>query len=291
MIGPDAVTVGQRTRVQRATIAGLVAAIAMVAVALGLSMAFGDDDGPDPIEAAPSTRAPRAARPSSTLTTAPRTAPPTTTPPTTAIPVPTTAPPTTGEPTTVPTPTTVAPARPRLASDVDGDGTADAVFLAADEDTGTLLLRVELSSVGVRQVAVETSTVDLAAVMGAFDVDRDGRAELFVRTTAGASTALGSIFRLEGDSLARVAFEGVGGEFAVHGAVRHLDGLRCSDGGLELSSAVSDDGLVYEVSVLRYEPSEGTGVFALVDQRSDTVAPDEVLSEVDCGRLPPDWSR
>jgi hypothetical protein len=288
MIGPDAVTMGQRTRVQRATIAGLLAAIAMVAVALGLSVAFGDDDGPDPIESAPPTPPPTTARASSTITTAPTTGPPTTTPPTSARPAPTTAPPTSAPATTVP-PTTGAPDRPRLASDVDGDGTADAVFLATDEGTGTLQLRVELSSVGARQVAVETPTVDLATVMGAVDVDGDGRAEVFVRTTAGASTALGSVFRLDGDSLVRVAFEGVGAEFAVHGAVRHLDGLRCSDGGIELSSAVSEDGRTYDVTVLRYEPSDDAAVFALVDQRSVTAEPDEVLSEVDCGSLPRDW--
>jgi hypothetical protein len=287
VIGPDAVTVGQRARVKRAAIAGLLAAIAMVAVALGLSMAFGDEDGPGPIESAPTTPPPTTARASSTVTTAPTTAPPTTAPPTTARAAPTTAPPTSAPPTTVPT--TEAPDRPRLATDVDGDGAADAVFLATDGETGKLQLRVELSSVGARQVAVETSTVDLATVMGAVDVDGDGRAELFLRTTAGASTALGSVFRLAGDSLVRVAFEGVGAEFAVHGAVRHLDGLRCADGGIELSSAVSEDGTSYDVTVLRYEPSGDTGVFALADQRSDTVAPDEVLSEVDCGSLPRDW--
>lgn len=291
MIGPDGALAARRERVQRATIVGLVAAIAMVGAALGVSMALDDDDGDGRArvvrEASGSTTT--SEPPATTVSsTAPVSSSPPSTDTTTTVPT-TTAPPTSVAPPTTAPPLTTAPVRPSLRSDVDGDGAADAVVLARDATSGSLELRVELSSIGPRKVAVETPTVPLAAVMGAVDVDGDGRSEVFVRTTAGASTALGSIFRLDDDDLVRLSFEGVGPLFAVHGAVRHLDGLRCADGGVVLSSAVSDDGISYQVSSLRFGPSEDASVFALLGQETATVPADEVLSEVACDSLPPDW--
>jgi hypothetical protein len=133
-----------------------------------------------------------------------------------------------------------APARD---GDVDGDG-------RVDEVTATQ----ELLSV---RTASGTLTAEVVAdveppVQGVVDVDRDGRAEVFLETTRGASTVFYTPFRYDGSTLAALRVDGEPARLGVGGSVSHGDGFACRGGRVVVSTSTSDDGASFDVVTTTY---------------------------------------
>lgn len=162
-----------------------------------------------------------------------------------ATPVPTASPSPTPSATPSATPTAPAPARDK---DVDGDGRADAIR------TTDGLLSVTLTSTGKTVTApVSADAPGAAEVLGTADVDRDGRAEVFVKTAQGASTSFATPYRFDGTALHVVHRDGEPVQLGIGGSVTHGDGFRCTSTGLlEVSAAETEDGTSYTVTIDTY---------------------------------------
>jgi uncharacterized protein YceK len=181
-------------------------------------------------------------------TAAPTTDAPTATP-TTKAPSPTASPTASATPGATPTPSAVPTKRvPALDKDVDGDGRADAISATAG------LLTVTLSSTGAMVTApVHAESPGKPPVLGTADVDRDGRAEVFVQTAQGASTTFATPYRYDGTALREVQLDGGPARLGFGGSVTHGDGFRClATGRLEVRQAESADGTNYTVRVDAY---------------------------------------
>lgn len=147
--------------------------------------------------------------------------------------------------TPAPTPTRVKPARE---GDVDGDGRADAIRTTAT------VLSVTLSGSGRTVTApIHAEAPEKAPLMGTFDIDRDGYAEVFVGTAEGASARFTTPYRFDGTGLHELQLEGAPVRLGIGGSVTHGDGFRCTPGGLlEVRSAESTDGTTFTVDVSTY---------------------------------------
>lgn len=167
-------------------------------------------------------------------------------------PEPTPTPSPTPSPTASPTPSPTAsptasptPASRRIPArdgDVDGDGTRDSV-----RASGTVLT-VELSGTGKSVTApIHSDSPGSPAILGYADVDRDGRAEVFVETAEGASTQFVTPYRYDGTVLREVQLDGGPARLGIGGSVTHGDGFRCAGGLLEVRGADSTDGTTYTV--------------------------------------------
>lgn len=151
-------------------------------------------------------------------------------------------------PSATPTPTPTARRRPALDGDVDGDGTVDSLRATSTR------LTVELSGSG-RSVstAVHADGPSSPAVLGSFDVDRDGYAEVFLETAQGASTSFATPYRFDGTSLTELRLDDGPARLGIGGSVTHGDGFRCLRSGLlEVRSADSEDGNAYTVHADSY---------------------------------------
>lgn len=196
----------------------------------------------------------------SAATSAPTPAPtPTPTPVTTTeAPIPTAAA-TTAAPT--PTATRAVPAKD---GDVDGDGTADVITATATQ------LTVRLSSTGrTVTAAVHKDEPGPAQLLGTADVDRDGRAEVFLQTAEGSSTQFATPYRFDGTRLTELQLDGGPARLGIGGSVTHGDGFRClPNGHLEVRQATSDDGTTFTVDASEYRVAGAQLV--LVTTRSGT---------------------
>lgn len=162
------------------------------------------------------------------------------------------APSPTAEASPSPSPAPVAAATVVRAQDgdVDGDGKPDRIRVT---DT---ILSVALTGSG------RTTTTDVdkgldgsepAATAGSVDVDRDGRAEVFVRVGQGASTTTLRAFRYDGAALTPVDTADGPLLLVVGGSVTHGDGFSCTDAArLVVRSAESDDGSAFTVTTTTY---------------------------------------
>ena len=84
-------------------------------------------------------------------------------------------------------------------------------------------------------------------------LDRDGRAEVFLKTAEGASTAFATPYRYDGTSLREVTLDGTPARLGYGGGVTHGDGFRClASGQLEVRQATSADGKAFTVQVTSY---------------------------------------
>ncbi len=172
--------------------------------------------------------------------------------PSRAVPVPSRVPTVAPAPTPSPTPTRAAvpspppgPVEPAAQGDVDGDGTVDEVRVGEQ-------LAVVLSGTGktVRS-AFDTDTTPAAS--GSEDVDRDGRAEVFLRTGQGSSTTFLTPFRWDGRTLAPLTLDGEQAELGIGGSATHGEGFSCTEQGtLVVRSASSDDGTSFTVTTTTY---------------------------------------
>ena len=160
-------------------------------------------------------------------------------------PVVTTAPQPQPSPTPTRTPAQAPTLRTAAQGDVDGDGTADEITV--DED-----LAVTLSGSGKTVAsAFETDTAPQTA--GSEDVDRDGRAEVFLRTGQGSSTTFLTPFRYDGRTFAPLTLDGEQAKLGVGGSATHGDGFSCTEtGALVVRSASSDDGTSFTVTTTTY---------------------------------------
>lgn len=148
-------------------------------------------------------------------------------------------------PTATPTPTgSAAPRTPARDGDVDGDGRVDRVTATQE------LLTVRLAS--GRTLTAEVVADAEPPVQGVVDVDRDGRAEVFLETTRGASTAFYTPFRYDGTSLRALVLDGEPVRLGVGGSITHGDGFACTGGRVVVSSSSSDDGETFEVTTTTY---------------------------------------
>lgn len=197
-----------------------------------------------------------------------------------------TAEPTTEAPTPVvttaaPTPT-VTKAAPAVPGDIDGDGKADAVKATAT------LVSVTLSGNGkVVTAPVHADSPAAPEVLGTDDVDRDGRAELFLKTVQGASTGFATPYRYDGTTLHELQLNGSPAVLGFGGSTQHGDGFTCTPGGLiEVHQAQADaNGSSYTVTTTSYRLT----VTDLVKVRARTTKAAQGSSEMeaayalDCG--------
>jgi hypothetical protein len=159
-----------------------------------------------------------------------------------------TAPPTTAVPTASPSaspsasPTATA-ARPAADGDVDGDGRRDAVTTTAT------VLTVTLSGTGRKVTApIQADDPRPAPLRGSHDVDRDGRAEVFVQTAQGASTSFVTPYRFDGTRLVALQLAGEPVRLGIGGSVNYGNGFACTpDGLIDVKESESTDGETYTI--------------------------------------------
>ena len=137
------------------------------------------------------------------------------------------------------------PKGPAAQGDVDGDGTADEI--AVDEDLTVVLSGTDKAV----SSAFQTDTAPVTS--GAEDVDRDGRAEVFLKTGQGASTTFLTPFRYDGRTFAPLTLDGEQAKLGIGGSATHGDGFSCTEAGtLVVRSASSDDGTSFTVTATTY---------------------------------------
>lgn len=124
----------------------------------------------------------------------------------------------------VPIPSTPAPTAGPIVdrADLDGDGLADEVSLV-----GAGTLRADLGRGGSLELALADARDPEVVLIG--DVDADGRDDLFVRTSRGASTEFLNIVALDRGRLVFVTESGRADPFpiALSGSSSHGDGADC----------------------------------------------------------------
>lgn len=140
------------------------------------------------------------------------------------------------------------PTGPAAAGDVDGDGQPDEVTYDGDEAV------VALSGGGrLRASTAADIAADGPVTAGVEDLDRDGRAEVFVQVGQGSSTAFLVVLRFDGRTLAPLTVDGRPRLVAFGGSVTHGDGFSCTEtGALVVRSATSEDGEAYALETVTY---------------------------------------
>ena len=140
------------------------------------------------------------------------------------------------------------PGEPAAQGDVDGDGEPDEITYEAGEAV------VALSGGGVLRAGVEADIAPEDPVTaGVEDLDRDGRAEVFVKVGQGASTGFLLVLRYDGTRLATLQRQGAPLLLAYGGSATHGDGFSCTDAGtLLVRTASSDDGKAYVLQTVTY---------------------------------------
>ena len=167
--------------------------------------------------------------------------------------------------------------------DVDGDGQADTVSVTATT------LTVALSAGHSVSAPIVASDVPKPVVSGLADLDRDGRAEVWVETARGASTTFVQVYRYDGTKLSELTFAGGHIRFGIGGSVTHGDGFACTpEGHLVVSTAESDDGTSYRIRTRTFRVAGATLV--LVTDRSATASSMDdprvrAAYQVDCGSV------
>jgi hypothetical protein len=134
--------------------------------------------------------------------------------------------------------------RPAADGDVDGDGRKDAV------STTATVITVTLSGSGRKLTApIHADDPRPAQVRGSHDVDRDGRAEVFVQTAQGASAFFVTPYRYDGTKLVELQVDGEPARFGIGGAVTYGNGFVClPDGHVDVKESESTDGETYTIT-------------------------------------------
>jgi hypothetical protein len=236
-------------------------AVATCAWALGLAACGDDEDDTATTDGstASTTESTTSSTTEASTTSAPTTEAPTTAPPTSAADCVGTA--------------EGATAESSATGDVDGDGSGDTLEVLHD-GAGTWYLQMTLGSGGSSYTELPTAGgAGGKEMIGAADIDEDGKEEIFVQTGSGASAAVIGVFTVEGGcDIAAVTLDGAPAEFAVGASVGNTSGLQCSNvpeaGSIIAFSGTSTDGETYTVSHSELELA-GT-VLTEVDSGSGT---------------------
>jgi hypothetical protein len=186
------------------------------------------------------------------------------------------------------TPSAAASASPSAApvaapGDVDGDGQADTVTVT------TTTLTVALSGGRSVSAPIVGSDVPKPVVSGLADLDRDGRAEVWVETARGASTSFVQAYRYDGTKLSELTFAGGHIRFGIGGSVTHGDGFACTpEGHLVVTTAESDTGTSYRVRTRTFRVS-GAALLLLSDRTTTAPSMEDrrvvAAYQVDCGSV------
>lgn len=183
--------------------------------------------------------------------------------------------------------------------DVDGDGRRDRARLVylggAGPDNWQLV--VDMTTLGQQAIRFTGDPVlpdNTAAptIAGSTDADRDGRAEIFVKVTAGASTQFWTIFKLAGRQLGQVTVQGKPVRLAVDGSLIHQGGFRC-DGArfvtvTEATEPPRYTTWTYERDIYAWSGAELVPVATQTGQvtAAKPGSPPAAYSGVSCGDLP-----
>jgi hypothetical protein len=166
---------------------------------------------------------------------------------------------------------------------VDGDGKADEVTVTSTA------INVALSGGGSVAAVLTGTDVPQVSVSGLHDVDGDGRAEVFVETSRGASTSFVKLYRYDGRTLAEVTHDGEPVLLGIGGTVTHGEGFSCpGNGTLVLRKAETLNGTAYTLQERTYRLTGHT--LTLVGETTATAASMEdprvgVAFQVDCGSV------
>jgi hypothetical protein len=175
----------------------------------------------------------------------------------------------------------------------DGDGTADRLLTipaaVADRPPGLELVLDEHADVGA---ALPLN--DIVAAIGGFDINGDGRDELFVKTGQGAYATLIDVYEYDpaACTLTRLAVDDNGPPaFAVGASVGNGSGVTCDHGMLIATtlSRISDEPLRYE-EIRKTLAIDGTALRVVrTDESQVDAAAAASAAAFDCGglKLPP----
>jgi hypothetical protein len=150
-------------------------------------------------------------------------------------------------------------------------------------------LTVTLSGGGTVSAPIVAADVPKPVVSGLADLDRDGRAEIWVETARGASTSFVQAYRYDGKVLRDLTYAGDHIRFGIGGSATHGDGFSCTDKGrLVVSTAESDDGTQFRVRRRTFHVSGSELVLDLETNATATSMDDprvRAAYEVDCGSV------
>jgi hypothetical protein len=150
-----------------------------------------------------------------------------------------------------------------LEGDVTGDGEADVVLIAIDEEAqiGCRALLFVISEDRTSAVSLDSEDTDmdlgLPALEGIKQVDGDGGSDVIVNLAAGASTLFASVFVFADSGLEQIQIEGsqppVENLFAHGGGVSSLSAVDCGEDGAVVVSTAMAEGRRYRVERHTYE--------------------------------------
>lgn len=154
-----------------------------------------------------------------------------------------------------------------IRGDVDGDGTADVVWVVVDEsaELGCRVFLVVQTASDDHVLAVDREAVSfslgLPAIVDLAQIDTEMGADVVVDLLAGASTVFAGVFTIGSGGLSQLKREGDGGPaadlFGHEGSVGHLDAVDCGPKGRVIVSTASPRGARYGVKRLFLEPDDG----------------------------------
>jgi len=190
--------------------------------------------------------------------------------------------------------------------DVDGDGRPDRARLVylggyGPDNWGLVVDMTTLGQQAVRFTGDPVLPGNTAAptIAGSADADRDGHAEIFVKTTAGASTQFWTIFKLAGRQLRQVTIGGKPVRLAVNGSLTHQGGFRCDGARFVTVSEATEPPRyttwTYERDTYAWSGAELVPVSTRTGQvtAAKPGSPPAAYSGVSCGDLPqlaPDYT-
>jgi hypothetical protein len=166
--------------------------------------------------------------------------------------------------------------------DVDGDGRVDSVSFLRQ---GILRIRYATGATDTVSFDAPLASPEVPVrLLGIVDADRDGRAEVFVRTGAGAYTQLATVFRYVDGHLRLVILDGHQSELRYGGSVRNSESWTCRPPAAPIVqwSGESNDGSTFTGTLSSYRLVGAT--LELVRTSQVSLTPDR-LPEAGCGSI------
>ena len=158
-------------------------------------------------------------------------------------------------------------------SDDDDAPTAAAVTTTTTEATTSSSTTLDEDCAGADPVPPTTPSGEAAELVA----ETDDLA--FAIVDRGASVEIVSVSEVVECAYRTVELDGRPATFPVGGSVTHGDGIRCTDDGITVLSATSDDGATYQATAVDYEVDDGELVET--DRRASTIEAGEDPGELD----------